>query len=137
MNGQDLPQPVGARDPHLVVLGVVDDERPPFHAGEEQRGARDARAHGRGRDDGGLAVGQQRDQASQPAPEQQIRLGLGGELQVRGQGGVPVGAHPVPVGEIVTSLRPHGGDGRRTLGGGELLGGKRRERRRNEPREDQ
>ena len=78
LDRQDLGEPLGACDPHLVVLGVVHDERPSFDRGDKERGAGDARAQrGRG-DHDGPAVAQHREEAPQPAVEEQVRLRLGG-----------------------------------------------------------
>src|SRR2546429_572135 len=95
----------------------------------------------RGRDHCGPPVAEQGDEAPQPAVEQQIRLRLGRELQVGDEPRVPIGPHAVPVREVVAGLRPHRGDRRRALGGGELLRGDRalggrRDRRYGQTREE-
>ncbi len=107
LDGEDFGESLGTRYAHLVVLSVIQDEGPALDAGHEQRRARDAGAQGRGRDHRGPPVAQQRDETPQPAVEEQVRLWLGGELQVRDESRVPIGPHAVPVGEVVARLRPH------------------------------
>ena len=125
LDGDDLGEPGGPGDAHLVVLRVVDDERPSLDALEQQRRARDARSQVRRGDDGGLAVGKQGQQTPQPAVEQQVGLRLGGEPQVRRERRIPVRADAVPVRVVVARLGPDGGDRHGALGGAELLAGQR------------
>ncbi|PYP27715.1 MAG: hypothetical protein DMD55_07770 [Gemmatimonadetes bacterium] len=128
MHGHDLGQPLGPGYAHLVVLGVLKDERALLDAFEQQRRARDARPQVRGRNDAGLAVPQQGDEAAQAAVEQDVRLDLCRELQVRGEGRVPIGPNPVPGGKVVAGFGPDGGDRLGALRGRELLGADQRER---------
>src|SRR2546427_8004629 len=114
--------------PYTTLFRSLEDERPLLDALEAQRRARDARPQGRGRDDAGLAVTQQGDEAAQAAVKQDVRLDLRRELQVRGEGGIPIGPNPVPGGEIVAGFGPDGGDRLGALRGRELLAGDRRER---------
>ena len=126
LHREDFGQPLGPRHPHLVVLRVLADERSLLDAFEQQRRARDARPQAGGGNQGGLSVAQQRDEASQPAVEQDVRLRLRRKSQVRAQGGVPVGPHAIPQGEIVARLGPDRRDDLGALGGHELLRGERR-----------
>src|SRR5207302_1245588 len=123
LDGEDLRKPLGPRHPHLVVLGVLADERSLLYALEQQRRTRDARPQVGGGDHGGLAVAQQGHQASQPAVEQNVRLGLRREPQVRAEGGIPIGPHAIPEGKIVTRLGPDRCDDLGALRGHELLTG--------------
>src|SRR3989442_5358054 len=84
LDRDDFRKAFGARDPHLVVLGVVEDERPSLHAAQQQGRPRDAGPE-RGRwDHRRVGVVQERQTAAQSAVGQKIGLGLRGEPQARG-----------------------------------------------------
>src|SRR5881396_2601692 len=87
--------------------------------------SRIARPQVGGGDHGGLPVAQQGDEAAQPAVEQDVRLGLRREPQVRAEGGIPVGPHAIPEGKIVARLGPDRRDDLRALRRHQLLAGKR------------
>src|SRR2546422_749009 len=120
LHRDDFRETLGARDPHLVVLGVVEDEWPSLHAPQQQGWPRDAGPERRRRDHRRVGVVQQRQTAAQAAVEQQIGLGLRSEPQVGGERRVPVRPHVVPQGEVIARLGPRRRDGAfvRVGGGG-------------------
>ena len=63
LDGENLREPLGARDAHLVVFGIVEDERAALDRLQAQRRACEARPQvGRERD-GGVAVAEHGEQA--------------------------------------------------------------------------
>src|SRR5207249_884090 len=86
--------------PHLIVGGVVDDERPALDAAQREGRARHACGDRRRRRDLRLTVAEQRHEAAQPAEELHIGRGHGaaaGRLcDDGGEGRVPVGTHHTP-----------------------------------------
>ena len=122
------------RDAHLVVLGVVHDERPASGARQQQRRPRDPGPQIGGREHRGLPVAQQGHEAPQAAVEHEVGLRLGGELQIHPERRVPVHPHAIPVGEVVAGLGPERGERVSALRGGQLS---RRPAQRREPARDQ
>src|SRR2546422_982339 len=113
LHRDDFRETLGARDPHLVVLGVVEDEWPSLHATQQQGWPRDAGPERRRRDHRRVGVVQQRQTAAQAAVEQQIGLGLRSEPQVGGERRGPVRPPGVPPGEVISTPGPSRRDGLR------------------------
>ena len=112
---------LGPGDAHLVVFGVVDDERTALDGAQLEGRPRHAGADGRGGTDRCLAVAEQRQHAAQAAVEQRVGLPLVGEDQVRGERRVPVGADQVQRGFVVAAFGPEAGYRDGAVGGGKLL----------------